>query len=179
MGWLFWVIIILFFGFILKCMKEDNGWFGGIVLTTILTMAFTFIVVVILVMITPKEKKYVYGPDLELRQINLDSKISGQFILGSGTIEDKPVYYFYVKTGENSYKLDYVLATQSEIFETNGEPKIVYIEGVEIKIYTNKKIFKALWGKTNNIFKIDKCKPAKIYVPVGTIIEDYSGLNLK
>ena len=76
--------------------------------------------------------------------LTLNGKVEGTFFLGSGSIEDEPVYYFY-KEKEGGLILDYVYATETIVIETNDvEPVLVE------------------YGCT--------FKQSKLYVPEGTII---------
>lgn len=54
--------------------------------------------------------------------IERESAVTGRFILGSGFIDTKPVYYFYERVGENEYHLRDVSARSIRIQESDEEP---------------------------------------------------------
>ena len=78
--------------------------------------------------------------------------VYGQFTLGSGTVEDKAVYYYYYQVRENTYKLSKLYANECYIVETDEyQPSIYKIkEKGQLDPYYN------------------------IYVPFGTIVISYA-----
>jgi hypothetical protein len=65
----------------------------------------------------------------ELISISNSTQISGNFFLGSGSINEQPVFYYYYKTQNSSIKLSYALAGLSEIFtdiKVGEKPYVIY-----------------------------------------------------
>lgn len=56
----------------------------------------------------------------DIAALKMVSSISGSFFLGSGSIEQKPVYYYYTKE-KGQYQLHYVPALESKIIEDNNQ----------------------------------------------------------
>lgn len=55
-----------------------------------------------------------------------DTATSGYFILGSGIVESKPVYYYYENTGKNMYKLRWIDAQRCTIvLDDNVTPFVI------------------------------------------------------
>lgn len=84
----------------------------------------------------------------------------GSFFLGSGSVNSKPAYYFYVSTGEGRFKQDYVYAEGVEIVEQKGPAKL--------------KKYDCHWNGTgwqNKEIRTD-CK-IEFVVPNGTVVPGY------
>ena len=61
----------------------------------------------------------------KLHAINDSSGTSGSFFLGSGSIDEKPVYLYYYKEGE-AFRRGSIDADDAEIFYSDGTPRIEY-----------------------------------------------------
>lgn len=80
-----------------------------------------------------------------------DNLVSGRFCLGSGVIEEKEYYFYYVQVKENTYKLNKLECANAYIVETDQyEPSIYKIKVKGELEYQN------------------------IYVPFGTMVVKYS-----
>lgn len=92
----------------------------------------------------------------EIVSLDRDSVVEGRFTIGCGTVETKPVYYYYYKVKENTYTLG----------SLKSENQAIYI--VETDSYVPS-IYKV---KESNV------EPNKyyynIYVPFGTVVVNYS-----
>ena len=62
----------------------------------------------------------------EIVSIEKDNTTSGVFILGSGNIESKTYYFYYVRVNENTYKLDKVDASRTYVIEDDMKTPSVY-----------------------------------------------------
>lgn len=86
--------------------------------------------------------------------------VRGSFFLGSGSVNSKPAYYFYVSTGPGRFKQDYVYADGVEIVEQEGPAKL--------------KKYDCHWNSTgwqNEETRTD-CK-IEFVVPNGTVVPGY------
>lgn len=84
--------------------------------------------------------------------LDRDTGVYGRFCLGTGTVEDKPIYYYYYKVKENTYKLGKINCKECFIVETEEYQPSIW----KIKEYTRVDYY------------------YNIYVPFGTVIVSYS-----
>ena len=100
----------------------------------ILYLVPLFIGIVMLVTILPPilenvvTPEYNMSPDETTNIVSLDtvSGLSGSFFLGSGSIENKPVYYFYEQQDDGGFRLDHIDVTDTTtLYQTNNvSPRI-------------------------------------------------------
>lgn len=102
----------------------------------------------------------------EIVAFNDDSQVNGNIGLFGGYIGEDMYYAFYYKVGDG-YKADKVKADNTTIIESDSE--IPRVDHVEIKpIYKDN--FDTFRAKNTSIDK-----RYIIYVPVGTIIQEFNG----
>lgn len=89
---------------------------------------------------------------------------SGTFFLGTGTVKSDVHYYFMTET-EHGYKLQNIAASKAYI-KYDTEPRIVIENGSEFKHWYN------------NIWAFPVSTHYTIYVPEGTILNNYN-IDLK
>lgn len=190
MGWLGWIALILIaFFFIVYCSFKvyegaDGSW-GVLILWLPASLFFTLMVFIIFLLISGcdpfgKYKRVESGSTYtEIYSIGLHNNVSGQFSLGCGSVESKPVYYYYRKKN-GGYVLDRVNAEQCTIVETNSKkPSLKHVK--------YKKVGEAGWYKRavfgNNEDFWRPCDDNErtveyiIYIPVGSIMQNYN-INL-
>lgn len=110
--------------------------------------------------------------EIEWRQIettNIASladgtKVEGHFTLGSGTIEGKPCYVYYVGNNINGYQIDRLLAQGVIIKEENNCIPRIVVSGYK----RTKPFYKSFYSITALTIR-----ETTIYVPKGTIIRNY------
>jgi hypothetical protein len=67
-------------------------------------------------------------PPKDIYSIGDSMNIEGMFVLGCGNVDGEPVFSFYKDAGNGGYKLDYVYAKYTTIYE-DAEGINGYIEG--------------------------------------------------
>jgi hypothetical protein len=101
----------------------------------------------------------------ELIALKDNISINGSFFLGSGNIDGKLKYYFYIKTKSGGFKAQNIEADNVEIFENNKTPCIIKYES---------KFKNIIWNWIAFTIK----EKAEINIPKGSILRNYK-LNLK
>lgn len=100
----------------------------------------------------------------DIKSMKPDQELHGDFVLGSGSINSEPVFYVLTYAGDNFWKKETFPVNNCLITETDEIPHINRIDQI-----TRNKVHKFLFG-----FHPSMSTPTyKIYVPKGTIIEDY------
>ena len=107
------------------------------------------------------EEYYEYQvEDVEIYSLRTSNDLNGAFILGTGTVRTTTKYYVIIKTNIG-YQIKDIDASVAFILYTKGQP---HLETYSHKGY---KTSKAKW------FTIGATTYYKIYVPEGSIIENY------
>lgn len=97
----------------------------------------------------------------QLLNIRDASGLSGSFFLGSGTIDEEPVFYYYARRDDGSIFLDHVFADYATIYETSEQPHIEITE----EFSNHPKI----------AFSPDAgLKGANIYIPPNSVVTNFS-----
>lgn len=107
------------------------------------------------------EEYYEYQvEDVEIYSLRTSNDLSGTFVLGTGSISSKTKYYVVIKTNIG-YQIKDIDASVAYILYTKDQP--------HLEIYSHKdyKCSKARW------FTIGATTYYKIYIPEGSIIENY------
>lgn len=107
------------------------------------------------------EEYYEYQvEDVEIYSLRTSNDLSGTFVLGTGSVSSKTKYYVVIKTNLG-YKIKDIDASVAYILYTKDKP--------HLEIYSHKgyKTSKARW------FATGATTYYKIYVPEGSIIENY------
>lgn len=99
----------------------------------------------------------------QIFSLKMNDRVSGQFVLGSGSIDSKSVYSFYVKDSDGFYKLMSQPANATRIKEVSDEPQLFYQT-----IYYRIPGWLCPWGRSQSETNYD------LFVPKGTIIEQFS-----
>lgn len=106
-----------------------------------------------------------YTHYLYIHSLKNKSEVSGDFFLGSGSIENKEYYYFYYKSSLG-FKRDKVLVSETSIVETDDKnPEIVRGE----QCYDQNTLIKWQCGEVES----QRYKYI-MYVPKGTIIKEFN-----
>lgn len=66
--------------------------------------------------------------DVKLRALNTGSEIHGQFYLGSGQIDEKPVFRFLYEQADGGVKLSSVPASKTTVYEEDTAPRLTTYE---------------------------------------------------
>ena len=152
-GWIFTIVLILIvlgFSIYIGIIHQS---FGTAFLGFLAFSIVAEILWCIVFGISPSEYSQV---SKEIVSIKQDRKISGQFFLGTGSIDDRPTYIMYAKEGNNTYKLLEVYTSDYYIVENdNVIPNITYRGFHRTWMYTSHMDSQYSWGT--------------IYVPKGTI----------
>lgn len=107
------------------------------------------------------EEYYEYQvEDVEIYSLRTSNDLNGTFVLGTGNVSTKTKYYVVIKTNIG-YQIKDIDASVAYILYTKDQP--------HLEIYSHKdyKCSKAKW------FTIGATTYYKIYVPEGSIIENY------
>ena len=158
-----YIIILAIIGIILGLIDKEKG--------SVILLAFTGagigLIICFIVSAGRSDKlpsKVIQSTPIYSLQDN--ALTSGHFFLGGGSINEKPVYSYYIK-GEYGYKLGYTNAEIVEIIESNSTPRVEISRKFDP---THKPWYKTMiWfintgGDTKRI----------IYVPKGTIIRNFN-----
>ena len=92
----------------------------------------------------------------EIVSLDRDSVVEGHFTIGCGTVETKPVYYYYYKVKENTYTLGSLKSENQAIYIVETDSYVPSIYKVkEANVEPNRYYY-------------------NIYVPFGTVVVNYS-----
>lgn len=176
MGWLFFAIwAILFLLFVVLNVKSVDR--PNLLLSLLVSFLLSFLVSIATYEINAFDKTPCRTREYELIQSGQSDKTEGSFSIGCGKIKDVFIYQFYRKTEDGAYVLDYIECEGSKIIETEESPKVVIL-----KTYTLKGPFswwtKAYLGPLTKGEHPYDGNVGILYVPKGTIITNFSGLNL-
>jgi len=105
-----------------------------------------------------------YDGTWSIHQLTDSSQIEGSFFLGSGSIRQTPVYYFYAETGTDTYELHWVNASRTTIHESDSNPHIDYTG------YRSENAWLNVFGAAG----ADGQETYDIYVPKGSIVQNYN-----
>lgn len=97
--------------------------------------------------------------------------LQGGFFIGCGEVNTEQYYYYYYKTDKGSYKASKIKADDCEIIYTNDTPHIDTIVQVPDEEQTKNWLTLSWMLSIRTSFSSDKYK---IYVPEGTITDDFS-----
>ena len=140
--------------------KDDWMDWQEVTMFSFLNLLLSFSVSLIIALIIPTHTQ-IEKSTFELESLQDGSKINGQFFLGSGYINEKMKYSFYVSE-QNGYKLYSIEANNAHVKYTTAKPKLeMFEEVVNDDFINNFSIAKDL--ETSYI----------IYVPQGSILQNY------
>lgn len=97
---------------------------------------------------------------VHLAALRDNSTVRGSFFLGSGSIGQEQRYFYMRKVGDG-FKQDSIAASEAIVYEQDGEPRIVTYQSDFVN---------PMWYV---IGLPSKSKDADIYVPVGSIVQNY------
>lgn len=105
----------------------------GDLLMGIMLVAFAIMFICMIIMIITMENTTNYTR-IPLMQLSDDSRINGNFFLGSGSISSNPVFYYYSGSDKTGYSLEYKRASETKIFmDEETKPYL----GYSMKCWTN------------------------------------------
>ena len=100
---------------------------------------------------------------------NRDTK--GHFFIGTGYVGTEAYYYYYYQTKSGSFKADKIRTDKCEVFYTKDTPHIDTIVQVPDEEQSKNWLTLSWMLSIRTSFSSDKYK---IYVPEGTITDDFS-----
>jgi hypothetical protein len=105
-------------------------WVIALWFTLVITTLSMFILTLILagVNMTTMRVEQSDEWDVRLKALSTQTDTDGRFFLGSGYIDEEPVFSYITQEGNGSYKLRWVDADKSAVFEDETGPKIVVKE---------------------------------------------------
>jgi hypothetical protein len=133
-----------------------TGFFGGMVAGILCALIVSF------VFFTPIETPYSYNEEIVCIQDN--SGLSGDFFLGSGTIDQKQYYAYYVKEKNGAKYLKKIEADGVPIFE-DADSIFAYLKNNCIET----KYPKSNWCVASDSWDI---KSREFHLPKGAIIRN-------
>lgn len=192
-GWLFVIIVVLcIIGMIYASVKGVQYYstdYSSLFANSMLTLLITIISWILMITWTNYNRlddyneQSVVSNTTPIKSASLNSELSGSFFLGIGAIDNEDVYKFYEIVSESSYKLMSLPVKNTRIQEVDADSTFVphvtsyyYTEG-----YTRHCWFvRTMLNKEEKEYSQDIChlKEHVIYVPKGTIVDDFSKLNL-
>lgn len=157
------IIIITVLAFIIcfyKMIKEDyQDYILSFLMSLLISLLFGLFSIIIS-MIIPTHTQ-IEKSTFELESLQDGSRINGQFFLGSGYINEKMKYSFYISE-ENGYKLYSIDANNAHVKYTTEKPKLEMFEEVVNDDFIN-----------NFSIAMDLKTSYIIYVPQGSILQNY------
>ena len=163
------IIALLIFCIILdtQCRKNQNNslLLDKLVIGIVVVCVLGLIGSIVYINITEENEKRVYirQEDIEIYSLDILNGANGRFILGSGTIESKPIYYYYVKDKDGLYEMQHISADTIKIKQDNeSKPHIEHYKT---------KDWETFWLANNRQKYI-------IIIPENSIQERYNG-NIK
>ena len=190
-GWLFVLLIVMSIaGLIFVSIKDDYYTdYSSLFVSSMLTLMFTFIFWISTAIwnagdhrLDNYNERSVVSDTTFIKSASLNSELTGTFFLGIGAIDNEDIYKFYEIVSESSYKLMTLPVKTTRIQEVDADstfkPHVInyyYTEG-----YTNHCWFvRAMINREEKEYSKDvHLKEHVIYVPKGTIVDDFSKLNL-
>lgn len=192
-GWLFVIIVVLcIIGMIYASVKGVQYYstdYSLLFSSSMLILLITVISWILMITWTNYNRlddyneQSVVSNTTHIKSASLNSELSGSFFLGIGAIDNEDVYKFYEIVSESSYKLMSLPVKNTRIQEVDVDSAFVphvtsyyYTEG-----YTRHCWFvRAMLNKEEKEYSQDihHLKEHVIYVPKGTIVDDFSKLNL-
>ena len=192
-GWLFVIIVVLcIIGIIYASVKGVQYYstdYSSLFASSMLILLITVISWILMITWTNYNRlddyneQSVVSNTTPIKSASLNSERSGSFFLGIGAIDNEDVYKFYEIVSESSYKLMSLPVKNTRIQDVDVDSTFVphvtsyyYTEG-----YTRHCWFvRAMLNKEEKEYSQDihHLKEHVIYVPKGTIVDDFSKLNL-
>ena len=192
-GWLFVLLIVLSVAGIVYASIKDvdyttdySSLFASSFLVLLLTLVFWISMAIWNAVdhrLDVYDEQSVVSDTTFIKSASLNSELSGTFFLGIGAIDNEDIYKFYEIVSESSYKLMTLPVKTTRIQEVDADstfkPHVInyyYTEG-----YTNHWWFvRAMINREEKEYSKDvhHLKEHVIYVPKGTIVDDFSKLNL-
>lgn len=150
-----WVItgVLLILGGLGAILSWHVGSSGGIVFSTMCFFGcfMGFMISMVMTANYNKSKQEWTHHVVDILSLDRDTGVYGRFTMGSGTVEDKPVYYYYYQVRENTYKLGKVNCNDCYLIETDERTPSIW----EVKEK----------GKLEPYYNV--------YVPFGTVVVSY------
>lgn len=143
---------------------DTYGEFIGSVIAGAVASIVLFVIAVVIVLVTPFETHKVLEETVSVYSIKDTSKINGQFVLGSGTIDEKQ-YFYFVSEREGFKSIGKVKTDFSRIKE--GNYKKPYMK--KYKYEYDNKFVRFMLGKTVFI----KENSYDFYLPENTVTQEY------
>ena len=183
-GWIFYTVCtISFVVWLYEAVFKRSSFFGPcIFLINFIVLLFT-LMFYISEGIDYYDESSVVSDTIYIKSACLDSRLNGHFIIGTGNLNSSDVYKFYKKNDDGSFKLIDIPAESSEIKEYSPDSNL---EPMVISKYYTKAVTNYGWFYVNYLgVQKEKIKNVKalfcdrtIIVPVGTVTENFSKINI-
>jgi hypothetical protein len=145
---------------------ETNNWKY---MFCIIPLSLGFFVILVMIIAVPpsqipKEAEYYTRNTTHIYTLRTVDSISGDFILGSGSIEGITYYVYYTKSSDNGFNINKVEAEQCTIYMDDRQ------DGVLLEIW-------AKWNQSTTDrrwwFNRDQFVRYELCVPKGSLIQQY------
>jgi len=140
--------------------KDDWLDWKEVVMFSFLNFFLSFGVSLIITLIIPTHTQ-IEKSTFELESLQDGSRINGQFFLGSGYMNEKMKYSFYISE-KNGYKLYSISANNAHVKYTTEQPKLEMFKEVVNDDFINN--FSIAWDLETSYI---------IHVPQGSILQNY------
>ncbi len=129
MVWVFLGIIASIVVIIYKYQAYQNSWwrqFGDFVLDSAISLVVIAFCVFSLniVGVAATDYRWQTTEQYAIRSINDTTQTRGSAFLGSGSIKDKPVYFYYKEIAPNTFVQEYVDVEDVKIIESDSPPRL-------------------------------------------------------
>lgn len=105
----------------------------------------------------------------DIVSLNINSTVSGDFFLGSGSIDEVEYYFYYKKCADGGYLKEQIPVVETKIYETNDiSPRLQW---TEVRSLENK--YTSFFIGASGYYFVDQ-EDFKFFVPEGTIIKEFS-----
>ena len=157
--------VFLIWGIVSAIRERDSDNFFLIGFLGALVSGFCTVIVAAIISMSIPSSEIIYEETVT-PIVSLEDNMSngGMFFLGTGSTKDR-IYYYYMTETEHGYKLQNVDASKAYI-KYDTEPRIVIEDGCGFKHWYN------------NIWAFPAHTHYTIYVPEGTILNNYN-IDLK
>lgn len=108
----------------------------------------------------------------QLQALSVDKSLNGSFFLGSGTVDEEPVFYYYQKNEDGSFFLDYAYAEDVTIVEDSGPPRYDQTCHALLQFWPGDY---QPWHAGDISDQAAQCdRKATFYVPEGSVTQSYN-----
>lgn len=162
---LFWILIIIYLGIVIKCYWDDGILFATM---SLIFGALLLLIVIFMLAVISNETGLIckkWSNSIPIVSLKTESTLQGSFILGCGSVESSELYYFMEDLGNNKYCRASANTYNTIIKESNTESPSY----TEYFTYSRNKYLVPDW----DIFKFSNRSYRELTVPKGTIVVSF------